>query len=151
METRFSPRDLAIARVNAVRFANKHPDLAGFHAARFSALTRAFGIPEPAVVSDFGSGPLESLATACIRVLVELKSPFSSFVEAPSSIADLHARYDAAIDEGIRQTEQAIEDLLVATVTDLHDLPADLIVNAEDLRGQGFDPSLPWPDELDYF
>ncbi len=151
MERRYDIHDLAAAQVSAARFAKNHPDLAKFHKSRFGALALAFGIHDSAKLSEFGKDALESLAASSVRTLVELHSPFSSFLEAPKSIADLYGRFGAAINAGIRQTETAIEELLAGVLAELHDIPADRTVGDEELRRHGFDPSSPWPDELDYW
>jgi hypothetical protein len=151
MERRYDIQDLAAAQVNAARFGKKHPDLAKFHTARFRALALAFGIHDSAELSEFGKDALESLAASSIRMLIGLHSPFSNFLEAPKNVTDLHAQFGAAINSGIRQTETAIEGLLAGVLAELHGIPAGRTVGDEELRRHGFDPSSPWPDELDYW
>jgi hypothetical protein len=151
MERRYDIHDLATAHVNAVRFAKKHPDLADFHESRFRALALAFDIPDSAEQSDPGKDALESLAASSIRTLVGLHSPFSNFLEAPKNVIDLHARFGAAINAGIRQTDTAIQEILAEVLNELHNIPAGRTVGDEELRRHGFDPSSPWPDELDYW
>jgi hypothetical protein len=151
MEHRYDIHDLVTAQVNAVRFAKKHRDLAKFHESRFRALALAFGIHDTAELPEFGKDALESLAAASIRTLVGLGSPFSNFLEAPESIADLYGRFGPAINAGVRQTKTAIAELLAGILAELHGIPADSTVGGEDLRRYGFDPEIPWPDELEYW
>ncbi|MBK8468225.1 MAG: hypothetical protein IPL45_00040 [Actinomycetales bacterium] len=83
--------------------------------------------------------------------MIGLHSPFSNYLEAPTSIANLYSRFGAGINDGLQQTEAAIEGLLAAVLGELHGLPANRTVSDDDLRRNGFDPSTPWPDESDYW
>jgi hypothetical protein len=148
MERQYDIHDLVTAQVNATRFAGKHPDLADFHSARYRALSLAFGFEDTA---ESGDRALETLAEAGIQASLGLHSPFSGFLEAPTSVIEFYHRYGPAIDDGIQQTAAAIRKLLEAVVSKLHGIPADRTVNDDDLRRNGFDPSTPWPEEFDYW
>ncbi|GAB4003068.1 hypothetical protein [Nocardioides ultimimeridianus] len=150
MDQDYGIRDLALAHVDAARFADKHPDLASFHTGRLRALSAAFAAGAAGKLDPFDRDCLEGLAESTVTTLVGLHSPFASYLEAPSCIIDLYVVHARPINESLDGARRSLEDLLAGVLASLHGLPGDRTVTADELRTQGFDPAEPWPDELDY-
>jgi hypothetical protein len=151
MEHGYDIHDLVTARMNAVRFAGKDPDLAKFHSKRYHALQFALtaSLPFPAGTD---AQALEILARRCIESSASLESPFAGFLEAPQCVIDLYGRfqsdqYDAFHREDLEPTRAAIKKLLDGVELELHRILGDRTVSDDDLCRYGFDPSTPWPDE----
>jgi hypothetical protein len=144
----FSLKDLMLARRDARRFRNAHPDLRDYHAGRADALGRAFGLEPGKTRGDRG---LLSLLEATESQLDAVASPFERFLEAPKSVVALHRRHGEAITACIDALGGALVDLLIDLVADILQLDRGTTVSETAVRDCGFDPARPAPDPYEYF
>jgi len=150
MEHRYDIRDLGEAHGHAVRYADKHMDLAGYHAARYRAFAAAFGAGGKVDMMEHEVGALEDLAASTAETLDGLRSPFAGFLEAPERIIALYSQFAHTINIGIEQTREALLGLQCGALAALHGIPEGRTIGNDDLLAHGFDPAAPGPKVYDY-
>lgn len=150
MDREYTVNDLIEAKLLAVQFSGKHPDLDEFHSSRYRALAGSFGVDVSYGSTDVDRSGLSDLVAHAVDAYQNLRSPFSGYLFAPPDINDLYQQFGPEINDGLKRAKRAIEALLVAAFGRLHEVPLDKTVIDDDLRRYGFDPSTPWPDEFDY-
>jgi hypothetical protein len=147
--TTYTLRDLVLAHRSAHRFADAHPDLRDYHLARAEALERTFAIdldrPPPT-----GDEALAVLRQATGAQLDRVQSPFAGFLEAPEPVVTLYRAHGQAIAEAVESLQAHLLDLLTDLTAQIWHVAPDVTVTEDAIRADGFDPSDPEPDPIDY-
>lgn len=146
--TTFDRTALLEAHLTARRWAHAHPDLAGYHQARYAALAAAFGVD---LAATKGSGPLGGLFERVVSSIERCVSPFADYLEAPRSFGVLAQRRSPAITSGLRTARAGLTALALDVIEQHWGLGAAATVTADDLHQRGFDPTAPAPDPDDFW
>lgn len=140
-------RDLVLARLEALKFATQHEDLASYYGSRDQALAAAFGV----TWSAQDRAGYFMVARSCELSLADLRSPFSGYLEVTSEIADLFRTHGGPIDDAVATARGLMLDLLLDVTCRRFGLAADHTVPVGALADLGFDVTVPAPDPLDYW
>ena len=145
----YTLKELVHARQDAMRYANAHPDLRDYHRDRATALGRALRV-------DLDADPprrdeaLLALLRSTEAQLRRTRSPFADFLEAPESVIAVYRQHGLGLKEAAASFEDRLVDLLVTIIARTWSVPPEVAATEEELRANGFDPSAPAPDPLDY-
>lgn len=146
-----NPYDIkAFIRVylEALKFEKALPDLKDYHQNRYEALCQAFGFDFRQVPKEFEIQMLMGLFQNCARIINGTEGAFGGYLEAPQSIAKIHARHGLIIS----RSAEALNKAHIALMTDIAEQvygPCIREFTSAELLTFGFDDSCE-PDEFDY-
>lgn len=135
---------LMVAHVDALRFENKHPDLATYHTGLYNALLAAFQ-RNPADLPLELSGVFYGAA----RSIADTGGAFDGSMECPSELIPLVERHSRDIGRAVAALSKAHYALMVDIMERAFG-PCSKVVSSDELRQLGFDDRNA-PEECDYF
>jgi hypothetical protein len=129
---------------------DKHPDLANFYRRRYDVFCSLVGV-EPSRTEDFGweQRAVRGLIDRFADAIPTLNSPFSGFLEAPSSIVRLYGSFGPGINELFARQKRNCLDVMDACAAELWGV-CPVEVTDDDLCRFGVGRRHE-PDEIDYF
>lgn len=127
-----------------------HPDLANFYRRRYEVFCDLIGIELTQAEGDGWKGRAEwELLDAFAVAIPTLNSPFSRYLEAPSSIVALYGSFAPSINELFASQRRNYLDVMAACAARLWGV-CPVLVTDDDLCRYGVGRRQE-PDEVDYF
>jgi hypothetical protein len=129
---------------------DKHPDLANFYRRRYEVFCNLVGV-DLGRTEDFDRGQraVRDLIDRFADAIPTLRSPFSAYLEAPSSIVRLYGSFAPGINELFARQKRNYQNVMEACAAELWGA-CPVEVTDEDLCRHGVGRRHE-PDEFDYF